>query len=66
MIETMKLRLTGIAPLLMHDNKAANPLNPYAKAMKALTGKRKKTDDDLAEIARIEWEAGLYICQAAR
>lgn len=65
MIETMKVRLTGIAPLLMHDNKAANPLNPYAKAMKALTGKRKKTDDDLAEIARIEWEAGLYVSGGA-
>ena len=29
--------------------------------MKSLTGKRNKTDADLKEIARLEWEGGLYI-----
>ena len=56
----IKVRLTGIAPTLMHNNQACNPLNPYAKAMKTITGKRKKSDDDFNELAKIEWESGLY------
>lgn len=61
MIESLKIGVIGTVPLLMHDNKAANPLNPYSKALKHLTSKRKKTDEDLLEIMRLEWEAGLYI-----
>ncbi|MCP4652596.1 MAG: hypothetical protein GY858_04350 [Candidatus Omnitrophica bacterium] len=60
-METIKLRAKGTAPLLMHSNKSANPLSIYAKTMKPLTSKRNKTDADFAEIARIEWEAGLYL-----
>lgn len=54
-------KLIGTVPLLMHCNRMANPLDIYAKIMKPLTGKRKKTDEDYGEIARIEWEAGLYL-----
>jgi hypothetical protein len=38
----------------------ANPLDEKAREMKAISGKRKKTDDDFAEMARIEFEGGLY------
>jgi len=56
----LQISVEGIAPLLMHSDKTANPLNEYTKKLKALTGKRKKTDEDLSEIAKIEWEASLY------
>jgi len=56
----IKVRIDGIAPTLMHNNQMCNPLNPFTKKMKAITGKRKKTDEDVLEIAKIEWEAGLY------
>jgi hypothetical protein len=46
--------------MLMHSNQACNPLNKYAKAMKAITGKRKKTDEDYEALSKIEWESGLY------
>ena len=62
-METMKLNVIGIAPLLMHNNQTANPLNHYAKALKHLTSKKKKTDEDHMAIARMEWEAGLYLEQ---
>jgi hypothetical protein len=52
--------LTGTAPLLMHNERLADPTSKYAKGMKALTGKRKKTDEDHAEIKRAEWWGGLY------
>jgi hypothetical protein len=29
--------------------------------MKEISGKRKKTDEDYAEMSRIEWHAGLYV-----
>jgi hypothetical protein len=51
---------TGIQPLVIHNIRLANPLDPYVKALKAITGKRKKTEDDHAELMRLEWEGGLY------
>jgi hypothetical protein len=60
-MDQVKFLITGLAPLLIHSNKAANPINNYAKALKPLTSKRNKTDADYLEIARLEWEAGLYL-----
>jgi hypothetical protein len=60
----MKVRLEGIQPMLMHNNQSCNPLNKFAKAMKAITGKQKKTDEDHESLARIEWESGLYYTDA--
>ena len=58
----MKIRLTcqGTRPLLMHNVRLASPLNPYAKKLRALNAKRVKTDEDRLEIARTEFEGGLY------
>jgi hypothetical protein len=57
---SVKVRIDGVQPTLMHNNQTCNPLNRYAKAMKAITGKRKKTDEDFEALSKIEWEAGLY------
>lgn len=57
---TMNVTLTGVLPLLMHSERLANPLDPAAKKLKALTGKRKKTDDDMEAISFAEFEGGLY------
>lgn len=55
-------RIVGVAPLLMNNGQKANPHNPLVKGMKAITGKhsKKRTEDDLAELIRLEWLAGLY------
>jgi hypothetical protein len=50
----------GITPLMMHSERLANPFDPLTKEIKAVTGKRKKTEDDQLEIARLEWLGGLY------
>jgi hypothetical protein len=47
--------------LLMHNGQLADPLNPYAKAMKEVSKKRGKTDDDLAKLADLEFEGSLYL-----
>lgn len=59
--KTMQFKLTGDAPLLMHNGQTADPLNKYARQLKAITGKRKKTDSDFEEMAKIEFIASLYL-----
>jgi len=56
----VKVKLIGTSPLVMHANTLANPLHPMKKKIAALTGKRKKTDSDHIEIARLEFIAGMY------
>lgn len=55
------ITLTGTAPLLMHNSRMSNPLDPATKAKKKYTDKRKKTDDDYETIARLEFAGGLYL-----
>jgi hypothetical protein len=59
-LPTIQLRLQGVSPLLCHNGQTADPRNTYAKAIKAVSSKRKKTDADYDEMARLEWLAGLY------
>jgi hypothetical protein len=55
-----RIMIQGTDTLLMHNSRLANPLDPAAKAVKKLTGKRNKTDDDYAELARVEWTGSFY------
>ncbi len=59
-MKELKITLKGTAPLLMHSCKGVNPLHPITRQLKERTGKRKKTEEDLAEISRLEWEQALY------
>lgn len=47
----------------MHNVQLASPLNPYAKKLKALSSKRIKTDEDRWDIARVEFEGGMYYAE---
>ena len=58
--DSNQIQFQGVSPLLCHNGQTADPRNTYAKAMKAVSGKRKKTDADYDEMARLEWLAGLY------
>lgn len=60
-MKQLRVQMTGVVPLIMHNNRLANPLDPLKKRMSTLTGKRKKTDDDQVAIMEIEFAAGLYI-----
>lgn len=61
MYRSKTYNITGVSPLLLHNGQTADPLNKWAKALKAVSGKRVKTDADHEEMSRIEWMAGLYI-----
>jgi len=59
-LDLMKVEITGITPLLLHNGRTANPLDPYSKKMKSLTSKRQKTEEDIQELLLVQWESGLY------
>lgn len=46
--------------LMMHNEVLANPFNAYTQELAKFTKKRGKTLDDFSEIARIEFQGGLY------
>lgn len=61
MYKELRFRVQGTTPTILHNGQLANPLNRYSKALKEISGKRKKTDEDYEKMARIEWEASLYL-----
>jgi hypothetical protein len=61
MYQPLQIEIVGAAPLIMKNGQTADPLNRYAKAIKEISGKRKKTDADYAEMAHIEFLSGLYM-----
>ena len=59
MIETVKATLVGVAPLLMSNVRTADPTNEWAIRLKVLSAIRNKTEEQLAELKRVEWWARL-------
>lgn len=57
---TLPVRLVGVAPVLMHNGRGSDPLDPMAKQVARLTRKRSKTEADYEQIARIEWHMSLW------
>lgn len=52
--------IAGVRPLLMHCDQMSDPLNKWARALREISKKRTKTDDDHLEMSRREWFGGLY------
>ena len=63
MLKSKKYRLKGVknCPFLSHNGQLAHPLNPYAKAIREISGKRKKVDADHEEMAHLEFLGSLYL-----
>lgn len=57
---TLRIKVEGTRPLLMHAAALADPLNPYSKQIKAIKANRRRTDADEELAAQLEWEGGLY------
>jgi hypothetical protein len=56
------IQLDGTRPLLMHNIRAlGDPLHPVAKAIKRVSAKRKKTEEDHLEMRKLEFFGGLYM-----
>lgn len=60
-MQKLTFKIKGIAPIVMHNGRLADLTDPYARKMKDITSKRKKTDADYDELARLEFLGGLYL-----
>lgn len=57
----MQLTLTGTTPLIMHNERLADPYDQYSRAISAITSKRNnKTEDDDLEVSRLQFAGGMY------
>jgi len=65
-MDTLRVRVKGVRPLLFHSGQLADPLNTFAKRIKEITGKRSKTEADLEAIANLEWTGSLYVNEEER
>lgn len=59
-MQIIKFRLTGTCPLMVNNPQTVNPFNVWTKQIKAITDKRKKTDQDNTDLMRLKWMAALY------
>lgn len=59
-LQKVNLRFKGTAPLLMHSERLINNFDPLTKKLKAITGKKRKSEEDELAIHRLQWEGGLY------
>lgn len=57
---SVRVKISGVRPLLMHSARAANPLSKEAKASKAISSKRSKVDSDHERLAELDWRNGFY------
>jgi len=54
------IEVTGTSPLIMHNPRMVDKEFEITREIAAITGKRKKTDEDHKAIERLEWYGGLY------
>jgi hypothetical protein len=59
----IRVSFIGTSPLLMHNPRMVDNEFEINREIKVLTSKRKKTDDDLDAIGRLEWYGGLYTAE---
>lgn len=59
-IKKFSVHIKGVTPLIMHSDKACNPLHPITKKIKEITSIKKKTDEHHLALSRIEFEAATY------
>lgn len=56
----IEIKVTGTSPLLMHNPRMVDPEFEINRELSAITGKRKKTDEDRRKMEMLEWFGGLY------
>ena len=60
-MKKIRVKIEGTQPLMLNNNQVVNPFNKYTKMLKPLTSKKKKTDEDMVEIYRLQFESSLYM-----
>lgn len=63
MSQQIRFVLRGTSPLLCHNPQMVDPECVWNREIKTYTSKRKKTDDDMKQIERLEWYGGIYTAE---
>jgi hypothetical protein len=58
--QTLEVEIIGLNSILQHNIQLADPTNEFARKMKAISGKRTKTDADLLALRELEIAGGVY------
>lgn len=56
-----RYKIQGMTATIQHNGRLANPMDPIVKALKQITKKRDKTDEDFEAMGNLEWEGSLYL-----
>lgn len=56
----IKVHISGVTPMLIHNGRTASPLDFYSKKLKAITSIRGKTEENFQELMQIQWRGALY------
>lgn len=61
-MQTIKVTIKGIAPILLHNGELVDPRNPFTKEIDAAqkTYKKAKSDSSFEALAKLEWLGGCY------
>lgn len=61
-MKIIKVKWTGIRPLILHNGLLADPTNPFTRKIRDITskGSKKLTDADYEQRDQLEWEGSLY------
>lgn len=62
-MKSITFRIEGLEGqcLMFHNGQLANFFYPYTKALKEFTKRRGKTEEDMIQLSKVEWEGGLYM-----
>jgi hypothetical protein len=61
MSEQLRFRLTGVAPLVMHNARLVDPLDPWSREIAAIAAKRHRTAADYERLARLEFIGSAWL-----
>lgn len=56
----VRVTLTGRSALVMHNGRLADPLDPIARELAALTSKHGRTEIEEEQVGAVEWRGSLY------
>lgn len=59
-------KVVGKARILLHSGELSDPIGHWAKLMKELSDKKKKSDAEIEELGRREWFGSLYLDEQER
>lgn len=57
----IQIEAIGATPILLHNPQMCDPEFELNRQIKVFTSKRRKTDEDLKNIERLEWYGGLFL-----